>query len=52
MIYENVNSIESLFIELINEKQKNVVIGTVYNPPGNKIELFSEYIVNAICNCF
>ena len=33
-------NIESLFIEIINENYKNVIIGTIYRPPNNKFRDF------------
>ena len=38
------NSIESIFLEIDCGKHKNVVVGCVYNPPGNNVEMFTEHI--------
>ena len=40
----NSNTTESIFLEIDCEKQKNIVVGCIYNPPGNSIEVFSDYI--------
>ena len=42
-LYTN-NTIESIFLEIDCGKQKNVVVGCIYNPPGNNIDVFTEYI--------
>ena len=31
---------ESLFIEIINEKAKNIIVGTIYHPPNNNFYEF------------
>ena len=41
-IYPN-NTVDSVFIEVDNGKQKNVIIGCIYNPPGNA---FNNYLSN------
>ena len=33
---------ESLFVEIINDKTKNRIIGVIYRPPNNKTEIFLE----------
>ena len=33
---------EDIFIEIINEKDKNIIVGTIYRPPSNGINTFSE----------
>ena len=37
------NNVESIFLELENDK-KNVIIGCVYNPPDNDLEIVNEYL--------
>ena len=39
---------ESLFIEINNEKEKNVVIGCIYNPPGNDARKFTDYMSDTL----
>ena len=34
------NTIESLFIEIITTVGKNIIVGVIYRPPGNKIDSF------------
>ena len=43
---KTVKKVESIFIEIDNGKNKNVIIGCIYNPPGNNIQKFNEYIYN------
>ena len=31
---------EDIFIEIINSKSKNIIVGTIYRPPNNEIDLF------------
>ena len=33
---------EDIFIEIINEMDKNIIVGTIYRPPSNGIDTFSE----------
>ena len=33
---------DSIFIEVVNSRSKNVIIGAIYNPPGNNIDDFSD----------
>ena len=33
---DNTSDTECLFIEIINEKSKNIIIGTIYRPPNNR----------------
>ena len=33
---------EDLFIEILNDKDKNIIVGTIYRPPGNCIDMFSD----------
>ncbi len=35
---------ESLFIEVVNNKTQNIVIGNIYRPPGQNIADFNQYI--------
>ena len=39
---DNTGDIESLFIEMINEKSKNIIIGTIYRPPNNRFNEFEN----------
>ena len=32
----NTGEMETLFIEMINEKSKNIIAGTIYRPPNNR----------------
>ena len=40
----NKNSTESIFLEIDCGKPKIVVVGCIYNPPGNSVEKCTEYI--------
>ena len=40
----SIDGVESLFIEIINEKIKNTIIGVIYRPPNNEIDLFLDNI--------
>ncbi|XP_065652891.1 uncharacterized protein LOC136080205 [Hydra vulgaris] len=42
------NNYESLFIEVINAKNKNSIIGCVYRPPSGKIRSFKDFIEKSI----
>jgi len=33
---------ESLFVEIIREKQANIIIGVIYRPPGDRLTLFQD----------
>ena len=35
-----IDDIESLFIEVVNDKNKNTIIGVIYRPPNNQIDSF------------
>ena len=37
-----IDGVESLFIEIINEKHKNIIIGVIYRPPNSTIESFLD----------
>ncbi|XP_065674721.1 uncharacterized protein LOC136091287 [Hydra vulgaris] len=39
---------ESLFIEVVNKKFRNILIGCVYRPPSGKIKSFQTFIKNPI----
>ena len=43
------DSIETIFIQVSKENEKNLVIGVIYRPPNNKTELF-ENAMNQIFN--
>ena len=38
------NDSESLCVELINKKSKNVIINTIYRPPAGKIKQFKNHL--------
>ncbi|XP_065663007.1 uncharacterized protein LOC136085613 [Hydra vulgaris] len=42
------NNYKSLFIEVINAKNKNSIIGCVYRPPSGKIRSFQDFIEKSI----
>ena len=42
------NTVDSIFIQIDNGKQKNAVIGCVYNPPGNNANIFNNYLCNIL----
>ena len=44
----NENTCELIAIEIVNDYSKNIVVITVYRPPGTDIEAFSDTI-NGIC---
>ena len=46
----NDTSIESLFIEVVNEKTKNIIIGTLYRPPNNKFHDFETHLKATLSN--
>ena len=35
-----INDIETLFVEIVNDTGKNIIVVTIYNPPNNPFELF------------
>lgn len=35
-------SLESIFVEILNEKSKISVVGVIYRPPNNDLQLFLE----------
>ena len=39
---DNTGDTETLFIEIINEKSKNIIIGTIYRPPNNRFNEFEN----------
>ena len=39
---DNTSDTECLFIEIINEKSKNLIIGTIYRPPNNRFNEFEN----------
>ena len=39
------NDFESTWIEIINEKSKNIVCGCIYRHPCSNLEQFNEYIM-------
>ena len=46
---ENIeDSIETIFIEISNSNGKNIIIGVIYRPPNNKLELFENAINNLL----
>ena len=44
----NTSNIESIFIELLNPKEKNIILGLVYRPPNNMYKDFEEKIESAL----
>jgi len=40
----NEDIMESLFIEIINEKNKNIIIGVIYRAPDSDLKRFLERI--------
>ena len=38
----HIQGAEHLFIEIINDKNKNIILGTIYKPPNNCNEIFLE----------
>ena len=38
----HIEGCESLFVEIINDKMKNRIVGVIYRPPNNKTEMFLE----------
>ena len=38
----NTGEMEALFIEIINERSKNIILGTIYRPPNNSINEFDN----------
>ena len=36
----HISGSEDIFIEIINSKSKNIIVGTIYRPPNNEIDLF------------
>ena len=41
-------SVDSLFIEIDNCKNKNIIIGCIYNPPNNNVMQFNEYLSSVL----
>ena len=41
---DNTGDTESLFTEIINEKSKNIMIGTIHRPPNNKFNEFENVL--------
>ena len=39
---DDLDDTENLFIEIINEKSKNIIIGTIYRPPNNRFNKFEN----------
>jgi hypothetical protein len=44
LIINDENIIESVFIEIITHKKKNIIIGVIYRPPNSKYDLFENEI--------
>ena len=40
MSLQNVNIVESLFIEAIRPREKNIIVGIVYRPPNQRLDDF------------
>ena len=40
MSLHNVDIVESLFIELIRPREKNIIVGIVYRPPNHRLDDF------------
>ena len=38
----NTGEMEASFIEIINERSKNIIVGTIYRPPNNSINEFDN----------
>ena len=36
----HISGSEDIFIEIINSKSKNIIVGTIYRPPNSEIDLF------------
>ena len=48
----HISGCENLFIEILNEKSKNIILGTIYRPPNTNSDLFLESFdqcLNMIC---
>ena len=39
----HIHNTEDLFIEILNDKTKNKIVGVIYRPPNNNIDLFLEH---------
>ena len=39
---DDADGTDNLFIEIINEKSKNIIIGTLYRPPNNRFNKFDN----------
>ena len=40
---------ETLFIELENKREKNILIGVTYKPPGGNTKKFNSFLANILC---
>ena len=49
-IISNNENIESLFIEIVSEKTKNIVIGTIYIPPHSNFNDFENNLKTILSN--
>lgn len=49
-IISNNETIESLFIEIVSEKNKNIVIGTIYRPPNSNFNDFENNLKTILSN--
>ena len=39
---------ESIFVEILSKNGKKIIIGSMYRPPNNKIEQFSNNIIDIV----
>ena len=39
MIYQ-LETQKTLFIEILNEQNKHIIVGLIYRPPGNPLDTF------------
>ena len=49
-IIANNENIQSLFIEIVSEKTKNIVIGTIYRPPNSHFNDFENNLKTILSN--
>ena len=38
----SIRDTETLFIEILNKQNKNIIVGLIYRPPGNPIDIFLD----------
>ena len=39
---------ECLWVHVVRENAKDIIIGTVYRPPGGNVEMFCDYLKNTL----